>query len=80
VKYGDTYKHSRGSHLSTSQPELGKANCVGEEDSSDCHHGPAAINEFTLTVPRQRVLIGAQAQRIKTPVASCMQSGITTSD
>jgi hypothetical protein len=69
-------QRGRHAHLSTSQPELGEANGIGEEDANDCHHGHSAIVELAFAVPRERVGVSAQAQGIKAAVSRCIPSGV----
>ncbi len=52
-------------HLSASQPELGQANQVSEQDASDGSHSPAAVGQLSLTEPLQGLGVGAQAQGVE---------------
>lgn len=69
--------HMNSPHLSASEPELGQAHGIGEEDANNGHHSPAAVVELTLLVPGE--LLGralAEAERVEATVAGCMRSRV----
>ena len=63
-------------YLSTSQPELGEADEVGEEDACNSCHGPAAVGQLSLSEPLEGLGVGAQGQGVESSVTTAGTKGL----